>query len=172
MKSDPKTFWNLLNKLSSERIQDESFNQTEFIKFFQNLNLSSENIPNNEFHDNIIQKLKHLKGSLSASNSDDEFNVPIKSDEILKVIKTLKNGKSAAIDSVSNEMIKYGMPLLLEPLTKLFNLIFMKGTFPKAWNESFITLIHKKGNKYDNSNYRGISITSNLGKLFNKIIHA
>jgi hypothetical protein len=21
----------------------------------------------------------------------------------------------------------------------------MKGTFPKAWNESFITLIHKKG---------------------------
>ena len=77
-----------------------------------------------------------------------------------------------AFDSVSNEMIKYGMPLLLEPLTKLFNLIFMKGTFPKAWNESFITLIHKKGNKYDNSNYKGISITSNLGKLFNKIIHA
>jgi hypothetical protein len=37
MKSDPKTFWNLLNKLSSERIQDEFFNQTEFIKFFQNL---------------------------------------------------------------------------------------------------------------------------------------
>jgi hypothetical protein len=51
-----------------------------------------------------------------------------------------------AFDSVSNEMIKYGMPLLLEPLTKLFNLIFMKGTFPKAWNESFITLIHIKGN--------------------------
>ena len=64
------------------------------------------------------------------------------------------------------------MPLLLEPLIKLFNLIFMKGTFPKAWNESFITLTHKKGNKSNNSNYRGISITSNLGKLFNKIIHA
>jgi hypothetical protein len=48
----------------------------------------------------IIQKLKHLKRSLSASNSDDE---------LLKAIKTLKNGKSATIDSVSNEMIKYGM---------------------------------------------------------------
>jgi hypothetical protein len=48
----------------------------------------------------------------------------------------------------------------------------MKGTFPKAWNESFITLIHIKGNKYDPSNNRGISITSNLGKRFNKIIHA
>jgi hypothetical protein len=124
------------------------------MKFFQNLNVSSENIPNNEFHDNIIQKLKHLKSSLSASNSDDEFNVPIKSDEILKAIKTLKNGKSATIDSVSYEMIKYGMPLLLEPLTKRFNLIF--------------TLIHKKGNKSDPSNYRGNSSTSNVGKLFNQ----
>lgn len=31
-------------------------------------------------------------------------------------------------------------------------------------------LIHKKGDKFDPSNYRGISITSNLGKLFNKVI--
>jgi hypothetical protein len=35
MKSDPKTFWNLLNKLSSERIQDECFIQTELIKFLK-----------------------------------------------------------------------------------------------------------------------------------------
>jgi hypothetical protein len=95
------------------------------------------------------------------------LNVPIKSDEILKAIKTLKNGKSATIDSVSNEMIKYGMALLLLSLTKLFILIFMTGTFPKAWNESFITLIHKKGNKSDPSNYRGISITTiKLRKAF------
>ena len=32
-------------------------------------------------------------------------------------------------------------------------------------------LLHKKGDKHDPANYRGLSITSNLGKLFNKIIH-
>lgn len=68
-------------------------------------------------------------------------------------------------------MIKCGMPVLLEPSLKLFNLVFMKGSFPKLWNKSLITLIHKKGNKSDPSNYRGLSLTSNLGKLFNKIIH-
>ena len=64
------------------------------------------------------------------------------------------------------------MPVLINPILKLFNLIFLKGEFPKIWNKSLITLIHKKGNKLDPSNYRGISLTSNLGKLFNKIIHA
>jgi hypothetical protein len=78
-----------------------------------------------------------------------------------------------AFDSVSNEMIKYGMPLLLEPLTKLFNLILMKGTFPKAWNESFITLIHKKGNKSVNSNYRGSMTNAILefNSTFSLMIH-
>ena len=74
-------------------------------------------------------------------------------------------------DLISNEMIKYGMPDLLKPLHKLFNLIFCSGSFPKKWNESIITLIHKKGSKYDPSNYRGISLTSNLEKLFNRVIY-
>ena len=63
------------------------------------------------------------------------------------------------------------MPILLEPIIKLFNLVFETSSFPAIWNESLILLIHKKGCKQDPSNYRGISVTSNLGKLFNKIIH-
>ena len=69
-------------------------------------------------------------------------------------------------------MIKYGFPVLIEPILKLFNLIFEKGDFPKLWNESYITLLHKKGNKSDPANYRGISLTSNLGNLFNKVLYA
>ena len=61
-----------------------------------------------------------------------------------KAVKSLKNGKASASDLISNEMIKYGMPVLLKPLHKLFNLIFCSGSFPKKWNESIITLIHKK----------------------------
>lgn len=49
--------------------------------------------------------------------------------------------------------------------------LFHTGNFPKIWNESYISLIHKKGDKLNPNNYRRISITSNLGNLFNKIIH-
>jgi hypothetical protein len=69
-------------------------------------------------------------------------------------------------------MLKYGINHLIEPLLKLFNLIFENGYFPKLWNESYISLIHKKGYKTNPSNYRGISLTSNIGKLFNKVISA
>ena len=31
--------------------------------------------------------------------------------------------------------------------------------------------MHKKGNTIDTNNYRGISISSNLGKVFNRVIH-
>ena len=86
-------------------------------------------------------------------------------------VRGLKNGKSCVSDLIANEMIKHGMPVLLKPLHKLFNIVYESGSFPKSWNESLITLIHKKVNKYNPSNYRGISITSNLGKLFSKIMH-
>ncbi len=49
-------------------------------------------------------------------------------------------------------------------------MIFKNGEFPKIWNESYISLIHKKGDKLNPANYRGISLTSNLGKLFNKVL--
>jgi hypothetical protein len=61
-----------------------------------------------------------------------------------RLLKHLKR-KSVAGDLISNEMIKYGFPVLIEPVLKLFNLIFEKGDFSKLWNESYITLLHKKG---------------------------
>ena len=67
-------------------------------------------------------------------------------------------------------MLKYGGFIILKPLEKLLNFILNTGNFPEKWNESFLVLLHKSGSKLEPSNYRGISITSNLGKLFNRVI--
>ena len=69
-------------------------------------------------------------------------------------------------------MIKNGTNSTMESLVKLFNIVFNEGIFPKIWNESLLVPLHKKGSKAEPGNYRGISISSNLGKVFNKIIHA
>ena len=54
----------------------------------------------------------------------------------------------------------------------LKNYLIKYGNFPSCWNESYIVLIHKKGSKNDPANYRGIPLSSCLGKLFNKVINA
>ena len=171
IKNDPKTFWNLINKLSSlsENKKEENFNEDEFITFFTEM--YSGNTQNNNFHDQIILKFRDKLKELDSIKEDHILNNEISKEEILKAVKTLKNGKAAGTDFISNEMIKSGIPILVNPLHKLFNLVFQSGTFPEIWNISYISLIYKKGDKSNPNNYRGISVTSNLGKLFNKIIH-
>ncbi len=55
---------------------------------------------------------------------------------------------------------------------KLFNVILSVGYFPDIWNQGLITPIFKNGDKFDPNNYRGICVSSNLGKLFCSIINA
>ena len=67
--------------------------------------------------------------------------------------------------------LKSGINHLNAPLVKLFNFIISKGTFPDSWSTGMITPIFKSGNRSDPSNYRGICVTSCLGKSFCSILN-
>ena len=56
---------------------------------------------------------------------------------------------------------------------ELFNLIQKTGTIPKKWRTSKVTMIPKKlGLNPDPSQYRPISLTSCLSKLFESVVHS
>ncbi len=57
-------------------------------------------------------------------------------------------------------------------ILKLFNVVLSVGYFPDIWNQGLITPIFKNRDKFDPNNYRGICVSSNLGKLFCSIINA
>ena len=59
------------------------------------------------------------------------------------------------------------MPMYL----KLFDAVLTSGTMPQTWCGGLITPIFKSGTKSDPSNYRGICISSCLGKLFCSILN-
>ena len=44
------------------------------------------------------------------------------------------------------------------------------GNFPDVWSDGVIIPLHKKEDKLDTNNYRGIIISSCLGKLFLRIL--
>jgi len=53
---------------------------------------------------------------------------------------------------------------------KIIISIWKKEKLPEEWKESIIVSIHKKGDKTDCNNYRGISLLPTTYKMLSKIL--
>ena len=58
-----------------------------------------------------------------------------------------------------------------DQLADLFNLSFTTGSFPTLLKTAKVIPIHKKELKLDYTNYRPISVLSNLDKILEKLMH-
>jgi len=83
---------------------------------------------------------------------------PSASDVELAVDK-LKSHKSPGIDQIPAELIKAGGRTICLEFHNLITSILMKEKLPEEWKESIIVHVHKKGDKTDFNNYRGISLS-------------
>ena len=91
---------------------------------------------------------------------------PFTKEELQKSVKNLKNNKATSFDNISNEMIKYSLPSMGDTFLSFFNKILDLSLYPLAWKDDILGPLHKSGCKDDPNNFRGISISSCLGKLF------
>jgi hypothetical protein len=86
-------------------------------------------------------------------------------------IRKIKGYKSPGSDQIPEEMIRAGLrETLHSEIHNLIMLIWNKGELPHQWKESIVVLIHKKGDKTDCSNYRGISLLSTSYKILSNIL--
>ena len=99
-----------------------------------------------------------------------ELDIPISRSEIIEEISKLDNNKAISFDRVSNEILKTGKLVFAKPLLNLFNPILSSTIYPTNWKCDILTPLHKSGDKSDPNNYRGLAVSSCLGKLFNKIL--
>ena len=162
---NPKLYWQLIEKLKGTDTKDslvDDINPEEWIAHFKNLSLKS-------FSDTSIDKEIQER---EANNEKHLLDNPITICEIKKCIRKLKNNKTCGEDLIINEMIKSGAYILLPSLCKLFNLVLKTGKFPEKWNINLLSPIWKAGNHFDCNNYRGISISSCLGKLFTSVLQS
>ena len=83
----------------------------------------------------------------------------------------MKNGKSAGEDNIVNEVLKIGEFCLVELIVKLMNLILESEKYPLKWTRNLPITLHKGGLTDKPDNYRGISISSCLSKLFSTVLY-
>ena len=53
----------------------------------------------------------------------------------------------------------------------IFNKIILTGDYPQKWNKGCVTMIYKSKSQYDPDNYRCLTINSQFGKLFNRLLN-
>ena len=101
------------------------------------------------------------------------LNSEITEQEINYCINNSKNSITASpFDNIINEYIKSTKHLILPLYCKLFNSVLETGFIPTTWLEGAIIPIFKnKGHQNDPSNYRPITISSCLGKLFTSVLN-
>ena len=95
----------------------------------------------------------------------------IEKDEVDRAIRRLKNHKATYLDSIPNEAITILNRAQPNLLTHLFNVVFLSGYFPVEWSKAYLTPLYKRGDRLDPANYRGIAISSFLGKTFNSVMN-
>ena len=159
----PLNFWTTLKSLSNqvESSLDSTVPMRKLYNHFQKLH-SEPNANLLKKQELILKELKYKKTTLDK---------PFSEEEVKQSIKRLKNKKAAGPDRIRNEMLKSGAHCLTTSLTKLFNFILSKGTYTDSWSIGLISPIFKSGNKSDPSSYRGICVTSCLGKLFSAVLN-
>ena len=78
--------------------------------------------------------------------------------------------KAQGPDGIHGKVLKNCAASLAYPLSIIFKISYNAGYIPKEWKIANVVPIHKKGSKEDVENYRPISLTCLVMKVFERII--
>jgi hypothetical protein len=114
---------------------------------------------------------------MTISDTDDQSNIRIKkhggltSKMVQEELRYLARGKAAGIDGFPAEVWQIQDEVLARVLHELFCICEQLYTIPTEWCSSLVTLLYKnKGSVSDVSNYRPISLTCVVRRLYEKLV--
>ena len=103
--------------------------------------------------------------------ADDTIDtVEISVDQVRKLLKCLNTSKTMGPDKLHARILRELADEIAEPLTHIFEASVLSGKVPDDWKHALISAIHKKGDRALPSNYRPISLTSQVCKILERII--
>ena len=130
----------------------------------------------NEFKERFdgVNKPSH-KDRLYVGNDgvhDEEVNRELKWEEFERNLLDLKNGRSGGVDGIKNELLKLSGNKTRRLLFLFVKKIFASGYIPEELNTGRVKLLFKGGDHLNPGNYRPITVSSVIIKLFTKIYGA
>ena len=133
---------------------------TKFISYYNKVGVNlAKKIPDSIFDPSTITRNLHSL-FIKATNPS----------EISHIIKNMGD-KCGCVDKINMKMIKTLFPFIAKPLAFIFNTCIASGIWPTDLKKADIIPVYKSDHKSNMSNYRPISLISNLlAKIFEKVI--
>jgi hypothetical protein len=98
------------------------------------------------------------------------LNGEIERIEVKEAIRRLKNNKSAGVDEVVAEILKYGGKWMVESVYQVCSKLFSEEEMPVAWLRAIKVPIKKKGSGEEYGHYRGVTLLSCVGKVYAMVL--
>ena len=126
--------------------------------------------------DKILNKRKYngdgnFKKYLPPSTANSMRVDPVDAKEVCTTIATFDPKKACGPNSVPSYVLHFMQNELANPLAKIVNISLSTGIHPEKLKIAKITPIFKKGSKLSTSNYRPISLLSNINKLIERLVY-
>lgn len=146
--------------------------------------LKMSEIIKEQYEKSFSKKKNHIEVSLSEPTSSNTINIndlfsetdpfthiDITKEDVITAIKATKINSAPGPDGVPPILLHNCIDSIVDPLKMILKKSFDNSDIPEIWKEAFITPIFKnKGDKSDPSQYRPISLTSQIVKLLERII--
>jgi len=97
-------------------------------------------------------------------------DIVINEEIVMDKLKRLRDDKASGADELVPRFLSKIENELVQPLTRLFKKIVENETVPRDWKDANVIPIFKGGTKSSATNYRPISLTSQLCKVFEAIV--
>ena len=104
------------------------------------------------------------------SDIDDLCDIEIKENDIEDAIDELDENSSAGPDGLPAIFLKKTIKTISKPLTILLRKSLDECKIPEIFKLAYVTPIHKGGSKQKAENYRPVSLTSHVMKVFERVV--
>ena len=178
--NNPKQAWQTINKVIQKEKKQTSIGPIEI----NNKKINKEEELVETFKTHFEKIYSPEPSTMTLHNQIDKWHkdffndvtpnrtLTVNENNILDVIKTLKYNKSPGEDRISNKIIHLLSNALSTILPFLFNASLTLSFIPENWISGKIKILHKTNKtKSDINNYRPITLTSTIGKIFEKILN-
>lgn len=177
----PQQFWKKIRNINGKKFTQQTTvlkNKDQLIYSPQKIadtfaqhfkyNSSTENYSNTfKMHKNQAEK-----EVIVIKDNTDEINTPFTLKELQLAIGELKDGKSPGPDSITGEIIKHLPHKTITCLLLIYNKIWNTHVYPKQWKiVTTVPLLKPGKNKTELNNYRPISMSNCLSKIFQKMVN-